>query len=168
MAFGSVRSCGVTTLALSLAATWPAEQRMLLVEADPAGGTLAASARWPSEPSLVSLAAAARRGGDPDHGVGPLPGPAGRGGGTGRTGARPSTRRARSAMLGPKLLARLGELDADVLVDCGRLDLGSPLRRLWQQADRWCWWSDGLAWPTCMHWRPGSKPCLLTVAVWGW
>ena len=65
MAFGSVRSCGVTTLALSLAATWPPERRVLLVEADPAGGTLAAASGWPAEPSLVSLAAAARRGGDP-------------------------------------------------------------------------------------------------------
>ena len=38
-------------------------------------------------------------------------------------------------MLDP-LLGRLGELDADVLVDCGRLDLGSPLGRLWEQSDR--------------------------------
>ena len=65
VAFGSVRSCGVTTLALSLAATWPAERRVLLVEADPAGGTLAAGSGWAAEPNLVSLAAAARRGGDP-------------------------------------------------------------------------------------------------------
>ena len=70
MAFGSVRSCGVTTLALGLAAAWPnrsdsSGRRVLLVEADPAGGTLAASSGWPPEPSLVSLAAAARRGGDP-------------------------------------------------------------------------------------------------------
>jgi hypothetical protein len=42
VAFGSVRSCGVTTLALSLTATWPPGHRVLLVEADPAGGTLAA------------------------------------------------------------------------------------------------------------------------------
>ncbi len=134
MAFGSVRSCGVTTLALSLAATWPAERRVLLVEADPAGGTLAAGAGWPPEPSLVSLAAAARRGGDPnlvwDHcqqlpdGAAVLAGP-------------PSVEHARTAltMLDP-LLGRLSELDADVLVDCGRLGLSSPLGRLWERSDR--------------------------------
>lgn len=134
VAFGSVRSCGVTTLALSLAATWPAERRVLLVEADPAGGTLAAGSGWAAEPNLVSLAAAARRGGDPslvwNHSqqlpgeVAVLAGPS-------------SAEHARTAltMLDP-LLGRLGELDADVLVDCGRLDLGSPLGRLWEQSDR--------------------------------
>jgi hypothetical protein len=134
VAFGSVRSCGVTTLALSLAATWPAEQRMLLVEADAAGGTLAAGARWPSEPSMVSLAAAARRGGDPnlvwDH-CHQLPG------GAAVLAGPPSSEHARTAltMLDP-LLDRLGELDAEVLVDCGRLDLGSPLGRLWERTGR--------------------------------
>ena len=39
---------------------------MLLIEADPAGGTLAGSSGRPQEPSLVSLAAAACRGGDPE------------------------------------------------------------------------------------------------------
>ena len=134
MAFGSVRSCGVTTLALSLAATWPAEQRMLLVEADAAGGTLAAGAGWPSEPSMVSLAAAARRGGNPslvwDH-CQALPG------GAAVLAGPPSPEHARTAltMLDP-LLDRLRELDADVLVDYGRLDLGSPLGRLWERTDR--------------------------------
>jgi hypothetical protein len=65
VAVGSVRSCGVTTLALGLAATWPTGRQVVLVEADPAGGTLAAASGWPPEPGLVSLAAAARRGGDP-------------------------------------------------------------------------------------------------------
>ncbi|HVA73522.1 MAG TPA: hypothetical protein VNF71_03035 [Acidimicrobiales bacterium] len=32
---GSARSCGVTTLALALAATWSPERPVLLVEADP-------------------------------------------------------------------------------------------------------------------------------------
>lgn len=52
-------------LALGLAATWPSDRQVLLVEADPAGGTVAASSGWAPEPGLVSLAAAARRGGDP-------------------------------------------------------------------------------------------------------
>jgi hypothetical protein len=124
LVLGAVRSCGVTTLATALAATWPGGRRVLLAELDPAGGTLAAGSGWPPEPGLVSLAAAARRGGDPTlvweqcqelpGGVAVLAGPA-------------SADHARTAlgMLGP-LLARFGELDADVLADCGRLDPGTP------------------------------------------
>lgn len=134
MAFGSVRSCGVTTLTLGLAATWSTDRRVLLVEADPAGGTLAAASGWPAEPNLVSLAAAARRGGDPglvwEHchelpdGAAVLPAPS-------------SAEQTRNAlrMLGP-LLGRLGELDDDVLVDCGRLDPGSVALDLWDRAER--------------------------------
>ena len=134
MAFGSVRSCGVTTLALGLAATWPTDRRVLLVEADPAGGTLAAAAGWPAEPNLVSLAAAARRGGDPalvwEH-CHQLPD------GAAVLAAPSLAEQARSAltMLGP-LLGRLGELEADVLVDCGRLDPGSVALDLWDRAER--------------------------------
>lgn len=134
VALGSVRSCGVTTVSLALAATWPPERRMLLVEADPAGGTLAAASGWPAEPSQVSLAASARRGGDPslvwEH-CHRLPGEA-------AVLAAPALgEQARSAlgMLGP-LLGRLGELDGDVLVDCGRLDAGSPGVELWERAAR--------------------------------
>ena len=134
VALGSVRSCAVTTLAAALAATWPERRRVLLVEADPAGGTLAAGAGWPEEPGLVSLAAAARRGGDPqmlwEHcqqmagGRAVLAGPA-------------SADEAASAlgMLGP-LLSRVGDLDADVVVDCGRLDPGSAALALWEGAER--------------------------------
>jgi len=134
VAFGSVRSCGVTTVALALAATWPPERRVLLVEADPAGGTLAAASGWPAEPSLVSLAASARRGGEPglvwEH-CHRLPGDA-------AVLAAPALgEQARSAlgMVGP-LLGRLGELDGDALVDCGRLDSGSPSVALWERAER--------------------------------
>jgi hypothetical protein len=107
---------------------------VLLVEADPAGGTLAAASGWPAEPNLVSLAAAARRGGDPalvwEHchqlpdGAAVLPAPA-------------LAEQARNAltMLGP-LLGRLAELDTDVLVDCGRLDPGSVALDLWDRAER--------------------------------
>jgi hypothetical protein len=38
-------------------------------------------------------------------------------------------------MLG-SLLSRVGEVDGDVLVDCGRLDLGSPALAIWDRADR--------------------------------
>ena len=134
VALGSVRSCGVTTVALALAATWTSDREVLLVEADLAGGTLAASAGWSPEPGLVSLAAAARRGGDPtmvwDHchhlpgGAAVLAGPA-------------LADQARSAlgMLGA-VMARLDELDADVLVDCGRLDPASAAFATWEHAGR--------------------------------
>ncbi len=134
MAVGAVRSCGVSTAALALAATWPAGRRVLLVEADPAGGTLAAASGWPAEPGLVSLAAASRRSFNPavvwEHcqalpgGAAVLAGPA-------------SAERARGAlgMLGD-LAGHLPSLDADVVVDCGRLDSGSPAIAVWEGADR--------------------------------
>lgn len=134
LVFGSVRSCGLTTLATAVAATWPADRRVLLVELDPAGGTLAAASGWASEPSLVSLAAAGRRGSDPDlvwehcqtlpSGTPVIAGPA-------------SADQARSALgMLAGLLGRLGELDADVLVDCGRFDPGSQCLVVLEGADR--------------------------------
>jgi len=134
VALGSVRSCAVTTLALALAATWPADRRILLVELDPAGGTLAAASGWPPEPSLVSLAAAARRSFDPDlvwehcqelaGGAAVLAGPA-------------SGDQARSALgMLAGLAGHLGTLDADVLVDCGRLDPGPSGAGVLEGADR--------------------------------
>ncbi|MDA8365336.1 MAG: chromosome partitioning protein, partial [Actinomycetota bacterium] len=134
MALASVRSCGVTTLALALAATWPTQRRVLLVELDPAGGTLAAASGWPPEPSLVSLAAAARRALDPDlvwehcqelaGGVAVLAGPA-------------SADQARSALgMLVGLVGHLGTFDADVLVDCGRLDPGPSGAGVFEGADR--------------------------------
>src|SRR5689334_12733244 len=65
-AFGSVRSCGVTTTTAALADAWPDDRRRLVVEVDPAGGTLAAQFGLKPEPGLVSLAAAARRRTDPE------------------------------------------------------------------------------------------------------
>lgn len=134
VALGSVRSCAVTTLALALAATWPKDHRVLLVEADPAGGTLAAASGWPPEPNLVSLAAAARRTLDPDlvwehcqelaGGEAVLAGPA-------------SGDQARSALgMLAGLAGHLGTLDADVLADCGRLDPASPGFGMFEGAHR--------------------------------
>jgi hypothetical protein len=124
VAFGAVRSCGVTTMTLAVAATWPQGRRVLLAELDPAGGTLAAASGWPPQPGLVSLAAAARRGNDPelvwDHchklpsGASVLAGPA----------SADQVRTALGMLSG--LLGRLDELDADVLLDCGRV-VGVPL-----------------------------------------
>lgn len=134
VAIGAVRSCGATTLALALAATWPAGRRVLLIEADPAGGTLAAGSRWPSEPSLVSLAAAARRAFDPDliwaH-CQELPG------GASVVAGPASADQARSALeMLSGLAGQLGALDADVLVDCGRLYSGSQALAMVSGADR--------------------------------
>ena len=134
VAFGSVRSCGVTTLALVV------------------GCHLAAGA--------AGAAGRARPGGrDAGRGVGVAgraePGVAGRGGPTGRrpepgVGALPQLPGGAAVLAGPssadharsalgmldRLLGRLGELDADVLVDCGRLDPGSAALGLWERADR--------------------------------
>ena len=99
---------------------WPGERQRLLVEADPAGGMLAAAAGLRPEPGLVSLAAAARRHDEPvvafEHcqalpdGIPVLCGP-------------PGPERARSALaMLSGLLGRLGELDAEVFVDCGRFE----------------------------------------------
>jgi MinD-like ATPase involved in chromosome partitioning or flagellar assembly len=133
IALGSVRSCGLTTLAVALTATWPAERQVLLCECDPAGGTLAAAAGWPSEPSTVSLAAAARRESDPEvvwshthdlpGGAPVLAGP-----------ALPEQASGAIAML-DALLGRLGELSADVVIDCGRLTAGFP-RSITENSDQ--------------------------------
>jgi MinD-like ATPase involved in chromosome partitioning or flagellar assembly len=103
---------GVTTSALAMAAAWPAGRQVLLVEADPGGGDLAARFGLAAEPGLVSLAAAARRQIDSalvgDHaqklpgGLGVLVGPPG-----------PEQAAAALGMLAPAALAGLDGLDAD-------------------------------------------------------
>ena len=63
VAFASTKaSPGVTTLCQALAHTWPDPRRVVVVEADPSGGDLAARLELAPEPGLVSLAAAGRRG----------------------------------------------------------------------------------------------------------
>jgi hypothetical protein len=131
--FGSVRSCGVTTTVVTLAAVWPEERRPVVVELDPAGGTLAASCGLRVTPVLVSFATASRRRMDPEalwvHSQA-LPG----------RGAvvvgPPSAGQAQRAL---KLLtdsdARFGDVDGDVLADCGRLDLTSAARPVFESAD---------------------------------
>lgn len=131
--FASVRSCGVTTLAAGVAMTWPEDRPRLLVEADPAGGTLAAAAGLAPEPGLVSLAAVARRQGEPslafDHAQ-MLPG------GVPVVCGPPSASRARSALsMLSGLLARLGEIDAEVCLECGRLDQATGNVELFERSD---------------------------------
>ena len=125
IALGSLRSSGVTTAALALARTWPTERSVLLAEADPAGGTLAATLGRHTDPGLQSLAADARRGLDP---------------GAVALHTQPLSENA-ALLLAPTAgervrasLAMLGDLDqvlgafaGDLLVDCGRLDVASPV-----------------------------------------
>lgn len=62
LVLGSAKaSPGVTTTALALAATWPSDRRVQIIEADPDGGVLAARQGVPSEPGLSTLAVTSRR-----------------------------------------------------------------------------------------------------------
>lgn len=131
--FGSVRSCGVTTTVAALAAVWPEERHPVVVEFDPAGGTLAATCGLRVTPGLVSLASASRRrmeAGAPWTHSQSLPC-----GGDVVVGP-PSAAQAQRAL---KLLtdsgARFAEVDGDVLADCGRLDLASPAQAMFDGAD---------------------------------
>jgi hypothetical protein len=128
---------GVTTTAVMLAAVWP--RPVLLAECDPAGGDLvyrfpaAAGGALDPRRGLLSLAAAAR------HGLRPgqvwehtqrLPG--------GLDVLTGVTTAEQGAGLGPlwgQLGTTLGRLpQADVIADCGRLDLAGPYCGLLAQA----------------------------------
>ena len=94
---------------------------------------LAAAAGLPPEPGLVSLAAAARRHDEPtiafEH-CQSLPG------GTPTLCGPPTAERARSALtMLSGLIGRLGELDADVFVDCGRFEPAASNAVLLERAD---------------------------------
>ncbi|MEV6602776.1 chromosome partitioning protein [Kutzneria sp. NPDC051319] len=134
-------SPGVTTLSVALAARWPAPYRPLLVEADPSGGDLATRFSLGAGPGLVSLAAAARRSADPalvwQHAQG-LPG------GLPVVAAPPDADRARGALsaltqnpaFGPGVLRAAANLPNSVMiVDCGRMDAGSPAMPIVRAAD---------------------------------
>jgi len=112
-------SPGVTTAATALGASWPVGRRVLLVEADPYGGDLAPRYGSTSALGLASLFAAARRSLDPDavwehvdHLPGGLPVLFGL---SGVAGAMANEK------AWPAIAAALGALDADVVVDAGRL-----------------------------------------------
>jgi hypothetical protein len=136
IAFASAKgSPGVTTAVAALAATWPVDRDLIVAELDPAGGDLIVRFDLAPEPGLVTLAAAGRR----ELGPGTL---------LAHTQSLPVADRAtgegaasRRALLAPVsaeqasasltalrggLVAALAGLDADVLVDCGRLDPSSP------------------------------------------
>jgi hypothetical protein len=134
-------SPGVTTFSLALAARWPAPYHPVLVEADPSGGDLATRFSLESTPGLLSLAAAARRSADPalvwQHAQG-LPG------GLPVVTAPPDADRARNALsalapdsaAGAGILRAAGNLpDTVLIVDCGRMDTGSPALPIVRAAD---------------------------------
>ncbi|MGH9187175.1 MAG: hypothetical protein ACRD0U_15380 [Acidimicrobiales bacterium] len=142
LAFASAKaSPGVTTTVAALAATWPEGRDVLVVELDPAGGDLVVRFDLATDPGLVTLAAAGRR--ELDRGIllahtQPLMAPAQPGGSRRLVLAGPVMAEQAVAALGA-IKARLTEVlsypGLDVLVDCGRLDVGSPAERIATQAD---------------------------------
>ena len=129
-------SPGVTTLALALTATLSQRAQVVtLVEADPAGGDLAATIGFPSDPGLVSLAAEARRAAAwPDiarHSI-PLAS-----GGTLVAGPDdPSQAAAAVGHLGTRLVAAVRAASTHAVIDCGRWTPGSPTEEALAVADR--------------------------------
>ena len=133
-------SPGVTTFSVALAARWPAPARALLIEADPSGGDVGTRFSLASTPGLVSLAAAARRSENPalvwQHAQA-LPG------GLSVVTAPPDADRARAALsvlADPRggagvLRAAANAPDTVVIVDCGRIDAGSPAIPFVRSAD---------------------------------
>lgn len=124
-------SPGVSTTALALGARWPSPDP-IVVEADPAGGDVAARFRLAPSPSLVTLAAASRRGADPqllsEH-CQRLPGGL-------RVVIAPIA--ARQAHASVSLLAPRSDLfraPGTVVVDLGRVDPASPVVPLLRALD---------------------------------
>ncbi|MGH3673367.1 MAG: chromosome partitioning protein, partial [Pseudonocardiaceae bacterium] len=125
-------SPGVTTFCVALAAHWSAQTRCVLLECDPSGGDLATRFSLASSPGLVSLAAAARRGSEPDilwQHTQELPG------GLPVVAAPPGADHALAALtaLAPESSASVSVLplaaratDMTVIADCGRMDPNSP------------------------------------------
>jgi hypothetical protein len=138
IALASVKgSPGVTTFALALAASWPADVRRVVVECDPAGGDLAQRFGLATSPGLLSLAAAARQPVEPDvvwNHTQPLPGsiqvmPGPPGG--------QQARAALSTLTSPTspLYGTARQPAVAMFADCGRLDPGSPAEAVIRHAD---------------------------------
>jgi hypothetical protein len=142
IAFASAKgSPGVTTAVAALAATWPADRDLLVVEADPSGGDLVVRFDLATEPGLVTLAAAGRRelgsGTLLDH-TQELPQLSADVGARRLLLAAPVAADQSGAALSSlrgSLARTLDQVDMDVLVDCGRIDPGSPALELASDAD---------------------------------
>jgi hypothetical protein len=110
---------GVTTTATAIASAWPQGRRVLLVEADPFGGDLAAWFGVAPTTGLWSLLAAGRRGLEPDavweHAT-TLP--------TGLPvlyGLASADQAVANEAAWPAVAEALAALEADVIIDAGRL-----------------------------------------------
>lgn len=134
VALGSAKGApGVTTAAVALAMALPSERQVVVVEADPHGGDLAARLGLPVDAGLAALAAATRRGGDPGgvlsrapclhRTVTIVPGP----GAAEQAGA--------ALGVAAELGSALANASRDVLFDCGRLVPDSPALPLLHAAD---------------------------------
>jgi hypothetical protein len=143
---------GVTTAALALASVWPPDRRIVVVEADPAGGDIAARFALPADPSVVTLATSLRHERASPAGAilveccQELPG------GLAVLVEPVSPTEARSAldMIADSLASLATDGGVDVILDCGRMDAGvlastgeeagarrgaSPVTRLLRHAD---------------------------------
>jgi hypothetical protein len=128
-------SPGVTTAALACVTAWSAYHESLVVEADPAGGDLAARLLLPFDPDLVSLAAASRH-----HGASPplldshlqqLPG-----GGCALLGpGSPEQAGVALSEIATGLFAALAGRSGLTVIDCGRWSSASPARSALRVAD---------------------------------
>ncbi len=127
VAFASAKgSPGVTTTAVAVAGSWPAERRVLLAEFDPAGSDLVPRFALHRDPGVVELGSGHRRGLTPESiwahtqtlpgGVPALVGPT--------SPEQALALREFWTAAGPAL-ATLP--DTDVIVDCGRLAPDSPV-----------------------------------------
>lgn len=126
---------GATTLALAMACalTHAHGQAAGLVEADPAGGDLAAHLGLATDPGMVSLAAASRH-----HAAWPdvrahsqdLPA----GGWVLLASTDPAQAAATVTTLGTRLGPALGQVARDAVLDCGRWTPASPATRLMRES----------------------------------
>jgi hypothetical protein len=134
---GSARSApGATTVTLGLAATWPTSRQVVIWEADPDGGVLAARYQLGDRPGLSTLAATIRQGKLTHdvlwHHTQQLP------------GGTPVVVGAESAEQAHVILSDVGDrlsswfqrnASVDVIADAGRLSPSSPAVPLAEQAD---------------------------------
>ncbi len=125
--FSAKGSPGVTTLACCLGAIWPAERRVVLMEADPAGGDLSARFLLGRDPGVMTLALSARSSNagtvEIDSHVQQLPG------GLEVLVGPPSSDSALSLDREVAVLSSLIGMstgDVDIIADCGRLSPALP------------------------------------------
>lgn len=137
LVIGSAKaSPGVTTTSLALAATWPPDRHVQIIEADPDGGVLAARQGIPSEPGLSTLAVSSRRSLSPGDLAAHLQSPDGSD--VRLLVAPPAAEQARRSLrlvAAPLAAALPGLADTDTIVDVGRLRPDSDAMSLVEAAD---------------------------------